>query len=286
MYYILTTFLENDNEDAILEGVSIYLDRIDCSFRSGLPLPSDDIDTPIIFKLYQYTLRGAMTDHLNINSIPGPVFSLNTKAQLEQKGIKNIEYYLLKLIDEFPEGKKPNNSPNDKPKPIEYNNYYIANVIGLVDCVDHEKSVVEYFYPPELRNQPEESEEEKKNNPFADENPNDIDFITKLVLDESKINPALKVFRLKDQPNLLVFHEDIVKAIRKEKLSGFVFVPASEYTDAIPDDDADIEAKKDEKEKSANANIISEQKPLSAESPQQEENEKKKSRFNFFSDHS
>ena len=137
-----------------------------------------------------------------------------------------------------------------------------------------------------LRNQAEESEEEKKNNPFSDENPNDIDFITKLVLDESKIDPALKVFRLKDQPNLLVFHEDIVKAIRKEKLSGFVFVPVSEYTDAIPDDDADTEEKKDEKEKSANANIISEQKPLSAESPQQEENEKKKSRFDFFSDHS
>lgn len=284
MHYILTNKIEDERSDAILDGESDYLIRIDTVFNEGLSLPSDDIDTPISFTFDEYTLRGNMTDHLNINSIPGPVFSINTKTLLEKKEITNIEYYQLTLIDEFPESKKKANN-YDKPNPIKYTDYFIANVVGLVDCVNHEKSVLEYFYPPELRNQPEESEEEKKNNPFADENPNDIDFITKLVLDESKIDPALKVFRLKDQPNLLVFHEDIVKAIRKERLSGFVFVPVSEYTNAIPDDEADTEEKKDEKEKSANAKIMSEQKPLAAEAPQQEEKEKKKSRFNFFSDH-
>lgn len=284
MHYILTNNIEDERNDAILDGRSAYLVRIETLFNEGLLLPSDDIDTPINFTLYEYTLRGNMTDHLNTNGIPGPVFSINTKTLLEQKGINNIEYYQLILIDEFPESKKKA-SNDDKPKPINYTDYFIANIVGLVDCVDHEKSVLEYFYPPELRNQPEETEEEKKNNPFADENPNDIDFITKLVLDERKIDSSLKVFRLKDKPDLLVFHESIVKEIRKEKLSGFVFVPVEEYTDAIPDDETETEEPKEKKEEPENSKNKSEQKPLPAQTQQPEEQkEKKKSRFNFFSD--
>lgn len=270
MYHILTNKLANEEEDAILEGRSAYLARIECSFCDGLPLPSDDIDTPIVFKLYEYTLRGTMTDHLNINSIPGPVFSLNTKTLLEKKGITNIEYYQLTLVDEFPQGKKTDQNDTDNPKLIEYTNYFIANVVVLVDCVDHEKSILEYFYPPELRDQKKEdpNKEDDINDPFAGENPNDIDFITKLVLDENKIDPKLKVFRLKDQPNLLVFHESIVNLIRKEKLSGFVFVPVAEYTDAIQDDDEKEEANKELKEKK----VVSQ--PKQKDEPKEQKQEK------------
>ncbi len=80
MHYILTTQTENNDEDAILEGESLYLDRIECSFEEGLPLPSEDIDVPIYFNLNEYTLRGTMTDHLSIDDIPGPLFSLKSKA--------------------------------------------------------------------------------------------------------------------------------------------------------------------------------------------------------------
>jgi hypothetical protein len=241
MYYILTSGTENDNEDAILEGESIYLDRIECYFNEGLPLPFDDIDVPIIFRIDEFALRGTITDHLSIDDIPGPIFSLKTQELLKSLAVDNIEYYQLKLIDEFPEDDTTLNKKNvkEEKKVIEYNNYFIANVIGLVDCIDHEKSIAEYYYPQELKQQIKEdalASDPDKNKDASDDNPNEIDFITKLVLDETKIDPALKIFRLMDQPDLLVFHESVVEAIKKENLSGFVFVPVSEYTDAIPDE--------------------------------------------------
>lgn len=240
MYYILTNKAENDDKDAILEGDSIYLDRIECSFEEGLPLPSEDIDTPIIFELYEFTLRGKMTDHLSIDDIPGPVFSFKSKTVFDKLGITNVEYYKLTLQDII---YSDNEWDNNKIKHIiEYNHYFIANVVGLVDCVDHEKSELEYFLPPELRTSKEVArpiDEDIFKGPFADENPNKIDFITRLVLDYSKIDHSLKIFRLLDQPDLLVFHKNIVDQIISSNLSGFVFEPVSEYTDAIPDDEDD-----------------------------------------------
>jgi hypothetical protein len=239
MYFVHTKKIADLDKDAILQGKCIYIDRLGCSFETGISLATERIKNAINFRFDEYAVRGEMTDHLNITSIPGPVFSQNTKSLFEQAGITNFEYYQVTLRDEFPPNNTTDKDDKKKPKPIEYTNYFIANVVGLVDCVDHEKSVLEYFYPPELRDQKKEdpNKEDDINDPFAGENPNDIDFITKLVLDESKVDSQLKVFRLKDQPNLLVFHESIVDLIRKEKLSGFVFVPVSKYTDLIEDDD-------------------------------------------------
>lgn len=286
MYYILTNQAENDEYDAILEGESIYLDRIDCSFQEGLPLPMEDIDTPIPFKLNEYTLRGTMTDRLSLDDIPGPVCSLRAKFLFEKIGITNVEYYQLSIQDEFVKDKEGDKSKSEQT--VAYTNYFIANVVGLVDCVDHEKSEIEYFLPPELRNRKEDATTtgiEKINDPFAGDNPNEIDFITKLVFDESKIDPAIKIFRLLDQPNLLVFHESVVGHIRKAGLSGFVFVPVSEYTDAIADEEEDEEQEKKEPKKEI-APMLKQpdqkDEPVSKE-PKLEEipKEIKKTRFSF-----
>jgi hypothetical protein len=225
-----------------------------------------------------------MTDHLSINDIPGPVFSLKTKYLFEKLNIQNIEYYQLKLMDEFPNGDK---EYFIKPGRVEYNNYFIANVVGLVDCVDHEKSVLEYFYPPELRNPDEETvaNANDENNPFASENPNDIDLVTKLVLDETKIDPSFKIFRLFDKPDLLIFHENIVKAIRKEKLSGFVFVPVSEYTDVIRDDDEENKHEIKEPQKEASKELVKKEiKPEPTKQPEKKEesSQTSKRKFSFF----
>jgi hypothetical protein len=284
MYYILAPQVENDNEDAILEGYSQYLKRIDCNFKEGLSLPSDDIEIPILFNIGEYTLRGTMTDHLSIDDIPSPIFSLKTQELFASLAISNIEYYQLKLIDEFPETDKPPVDKNKKQekKVIEYNNYFIANVVGLVDCVDHEQSVVEYYYPPELKQQLKEDAgtvDPAMSKEVLD-NPNEIDFITKLVLDETKIDPALKVFRLLDQPDLLVFHESVVEAIKKGNLSGFVFVPVAEYTDAIPDE---VEEEKEEKQISVVAPpAVPVTEVAAAETPKKET--KNKSGFRFLID--
>ena len=275
MYYILTSKVENDRKDAILSGDSRYLKRINCSFTKGITLPAEDILTPIIFKIEEYALRGTMTDHLSLNDIKGPVFSIKLKTLLEKAGVKNLQYFQLTLRDEFPNG------PNDKKKkeeknkkPVENKDYFIANEVGLADCVDHENSVFEYFYPAEIRGQSKE-DVENPNNPFLGENLMDIDMIKKLVIDETKIDPSLKIFRLKDQSNLLVFHKNIVDLIKKEKLTGFVFVPVEKYTDAIPDDEAEEEVVEEVKR-------VTQAKPKQEPPPPliiEELSDKKKGRF-------
>jgi len=248
VYYVLTNKVEDDDGDAIFEGFSRYLNRINCSFKEGLSLSFDDVETPILFEVHEFSLRGNVTDYLSIDNIPGPVFSASVKALFERLEICNIQYFQITLLDEFVGVQTGTpKKPKIEFRTVEYTDYFIANVVGLVDCVDHKKSIVEYFYPPELRNRAKEqypNNDDEIINPFADDNPDDVDFITKLVLDENKIDPGLKIFRLKDQPDLLLFHDSLVELIRKEKLSGFVFVPVSEYTDAISDDDKQT---KDEK---------------------------------------
>lgn len=276
MYFILLKKVADTNKDAILKGHSLYIERLGCSFEQGLSLIAEKIRTIINFRFDEYALRGIMNDYLSVNDIPGPIFSIASKFFFDKIKIRNIEYYQLKLIDEFPEGKKR----DDKRKPIEYNNYCIANVVGLVDCIDHEKSILEYFYPPELRN-PEEGmiANNAENNPFAGENLNDIDFIKKLVLDETKIDPSLKIFRLKDRPNLLLFHDSIVELIRKENLRGFVFVAVEKYTDVIQNEDEKVE----EKIQIPQQKQISIRPKPKEETPptiqKEEESDKKKGRF-------
>ena len=42
-------------------------------------MPLEDIELPILFNIDEFALRGTMTDHLSIDDIEGPVFSLKTK---------------------------------------------------------------------------------------------------------------------------------------------------------------------------------------------------------------
>jgi hypothetical protein len=255
MYYILNGNVENDDKDAILEGIFTDIENEDYSFCTGRSLAKNHIETPIIFHISEYALRGTMTDHLSVDDINGPIFSLKTKEFFKTLAIASIEYYQLTLLDEFSESheienQKEKNKEEKHKKVIEYTNYFIANVVSLVDCVDHENSILEYFFPPESRNKTQETTiaNHAANDPFANDNPNDIDFITKLVLDESKIDPALKVFRLFDQPNILIFHESLVELIQKEGLSGFVFIPVEKYTEAIPDEEESNEEEEEKQE--------------------------------------
>jgi hypothetical protein len=298
IYYILTNGVANEEADAVLEGYSRYLHRIDCSFAEGISLPVEDIDVPIAFDIDEFSTRGVMTDHLSVDDIPGPVFSLAVKQLFEKLGLLNIEYYQLILTDEFPEGVLVQPREEKNRKAVVYHDYYISNVVGLVDCVDHYNSLVEYYYPRYEAGNPDSQGNmniDAPNNPFAGENPNEIDFITKLVLDESKIDPSLKIFRLKDKPDLLVFHESVVNEIRKKKLTGFVFVPVEEYTDAIPDDDDTNEQRKEEDtveqepvslpRTEPQAPPPTELKPITEpRQPLEEPAEKKKGRSRFFID--
>lgn len=234
-YYILTNLIEDDSEDAILDGRCPFLERIPYLFNEGQSLAKEKIPQPIEFLLDINTLRGKMTDHLSIDGIEGVVFSSNVVDLLKKIQMENIEYFSLSIVDNFSNAdsvalaKLRGSSIDYKIK--KYENYLIANIANKVDCVNHQKSKLEYFYPDEIKEQAKEFNTDKTIN-F-----NDIDLITSLVLDETKIPTDMKIFRLYDQPNILVFHEDIVKAIKKEGLSGFVFVPLEKYTEVLSDEE-------------------------------------------------
>lgn len=58
-------------------------------------------------------------------------------------------------------------------------------------------------------------------------NPIDPELIadcTELVLDESRIDPAAKVFRLKHYPRKVVFRRDLAQAIKAAGCTGIKFI--------------------------------------------------------------
>ncbi len=249
-FYILSQDFEDEEEDAMLAGSSVYLERIDVPFDEGEVLPLGDIMLPIEILIKITSLRGRMTDNLFVDDVNCPLVSQKAKAIFEKKNIANIQTLPLVLVDEYSnaeavEEAKMRDEKLDYKKVV-YENYEILNITGLVDCVGHDASNLEYFSPRE--EMPDDLPEDMKA-AMQQEEDNDIDFIRKLVLDENKIPEDIKIFRLKDCPRILVFKEEIVKAIREAELTGFVFIPLSEYTDEIPDDDdeEDEAEKKDEK---------------------------------------
>ena len=86
------------------------------------------------------------------------------------------------------------------PVTFQGNEFYIPNVLGTLDCLDHEKSKCLYS-----RNDPER-----------------VLMVHKYVFDESRVTQ--NVFRLKDEPLRAAFiTEPVVDAIRKANLKGFRF---------------------------------------------------------------
>lgn len=243
MYYILSDEIIDSNQSAILEGEYEDIETEDFPFNIGKSIIKPGFELPIVFHLYINITRGKMTDNLSVDSIEGLVVSNKTRDLLVKEKYGNIQFYPIQIIDEYSnlEEVQMAEFKNEKQDYISktYDNYFIANVIGLIDGIDHEASDLEYFIP--RQEIPEDMPENMKAVLQEQEEDNDIDFIRKLVLDESKVPEDIHIFRLKDCPRILVFKEHVVEAIREAKLTGFVFTPLSEYTDEIPDDDDDDE---------------------------------------------
>ena len=236
-YYILNKEVENEVEDAMLSGENVYLFQFQEYFEEGKSLEINEIRVPLFFNAYLDNLRGRMTDNLYMEQFNCLVLSKRAKQLLSEK-LRNLQFLPMIITDNYSNNEavmmaKMQSSELDH-KSITYDNYHIANVVGLIDCIDHKTSSLEYFSP---RQETPEDLPENMKQALQQEEDNDIDFIRKLVLDETKIPEDIKIFRLKDCPRILVFKEEIVKAIREAKLTGFVFIPINKYTDQIPDDD-------------------------------------------------
>jgi hypothetical protein len=85
--------------------------------------------------------------------------------------------------------------------------YFIANLIGTVECLDREKSK---FRASAIR-------------------PDQVFTFYRLVLDESKIPSGTKLFRLKEQTDLILVREDLGKDILRAGCDGMLFQEMDEY---------------------------------------------------------
>lgn len=190
MYWIFTNRLVDQDNDADLSGETNIELGGQLSFEEGVSNAGIKIPK-ITLTLDSDSHLGNMTDHLSISETYGLVFSSRLRELFGNIGVENIEYYDFEIV----------NPKNGK----KYSDYKIANVVGLVDCVDTEKSDLKYF------------------------DDGDIKRIRKMFLDESKIPPELRVFRLTKMPIVTVVHQSIKDAITEAGITGCVFRRPEEY---------------------------------------------------------
>jgi hypothetical protein len=83
---------------------------------------------------------------------------------------------------------------------------YIANVIGVQDCVDVDKTegTRDEFYEDQFRR------------------------VERLVLRPSAIDPELNLFRIDRMPSLLIARQDLVDKIAEAGMTGGSFTPVGE----------------------------------------------------------
>lgn len=190
MYWILAKELADEDGDAYLTGDVDFELGGDVSFKRGISLSGLNIPN-MTLTLSDDSRSGKMNDNLIITEVYGLVFSARFRELLSRIGVNNIEYYNLNIVNPVTHE--------------EYSDYRIANVVGLVDCVDKEKSDLKYY------------------------DNGDIKRIRKLVLDESRIPAELRIFRLSNRKIIAVVHQSIKDAIDDAGITGCVFYRPEEY---------------------------------------------------------
>jgi len=84
--------------------------------------------------------------------------------------------------------------------------YVLANLLDVAPCVDLGKS----DYEP---------------NAVI---PGEVEFFRRLVLDPGRLPRDRKIFRMKEQPRIILVRDDLVQAIRDAGCTGMTFVPAEQ----------------------------------------------------------
>jgi len=114
-------------------------------------------------------------------------------ANIIEEVKNNVELLPIKLLDH--RGK------------IAGDKYFIANIIGTIQCLDEEKSDV---VASEL-------------------NENEIFGIEKLVIDKAKIPDDTHIFRLGKMPRLILISEVIKNKIEEENLNGMLIIDLDQF---------------------------------------------------------
>ncbi|MBN1961018.1 MAG: hypothetical protein JW841_08725 [Deltaproteobacteria bacterium] len=130
-----------------------------------------------------------LTDNLIAKGTKGLVFNSKLREAISNTGVDNIEYFDVAVLLES-SGKI-------------IRDYKMANIVGRIDCIDPTS---------ELQRDDDGS----------------IEFIDKLILDESKIHGAL-MFRLAEFLSIVIVHENVKQAVEAGGFTGINFYQPEDY---------------------------------------------------------
>ena len=136
--------------------------------------------------------KGLGTPDFIHNTLHLPMVSKKLRALLETEADAEIEYLQFSLL-------------NHKGRPVEQE-FYIANIIGTQDCVDRVKT--------------EARESALK--------PGKYSGLFKLLLDQSRIDPKSKLFRISAKPTVLIIRSDLRAVLEHNGITGMRFIAMGE----------------------------------------------------------
>ncbi len=172
---------------AALDGVPDNIDSLE--WMQGETITSPMTQNPLLLdlSLESGSFRGA---------IIGGFLTLYHRrlcTALTEFGVDNIRYFPVVLRDQ-----KTGKTEND---------YFLVNIIGLLDCVDMNKSKVNWWASGM-----------------------GFDFVS-MVIDENKTQ-GLSIFRLKDDPTKVLISEELKRYLQEKKvLVGTKLIKPEDYSD-------------------------------------------------------
>jgi len=189
MQYWLWMVSRTKDDDLTYLGVPDKIRELSLSFDDGAPIKR--LVPKIAINLGKND-QDRLTDELVAQGTSARVLSEEIISVLHSCGVDNIEYYDFKVI---------NDVTNE-----EYDKWKLGNIVGVVGCIDFDKSDFEY-----------------------DEDDGEIEFINKLVLNEEKaLECDLKIFRLEGFLPLVIIHDEVKSALEERNFTGHKFMAPSQ----------------------------------------------------------
>lgn len=170
-----------------LDGVPDDLNAEEWIQGKKMPDPAPGRKLPLDLSLESGDYRGDIIDGFLT------LYHDNLKNALQQQGVDNVDYYPVTLRDQ-------------NTGEVE-GGYWLVNIIGLLDCVDMNKSKVKWW--PSGRG---------------------FNFLS-MVIDEAKTKGA-KLFRLKDDPTKVIINEELKQFFdATDMLVGVKVIKTEDYAD-------------------------------------------------------
>ena len=121
------------------------------------------------------------------------ILSEKLRTILEEKSGAEFEFFPVKV--------------RDKKGHLVKKDYFVANLLETNECVDMETS--DFIMDTIIKTQ--------------------VDYFKTLVLDDKKVKPESKIFRLKEQTKLIIVREDLKNEILDAGCTGIVFRNIDDY---------------------------------------------------------